>query len=1427
MDNIIKSSLGKIRNYATKAFNDDKGFIQRGKFTPRKAFSNPIKSPVPKSPPKYGSFGYKANNAYRSFLRPVAKVSNNLRQAAASPTQAGSHIQRTILKAPLPRQISQPVANFVANSGQLAFSGMNDFITGVGKVKDPSLGKWDRTVGGMQVGRGVSKLATPFYKPAAAVFSGANVIASSGAKQKSSRQLQDLPRRFSAGIVSSMSGEESAGSVPDRNVTISVPFIGDVTFDPAKGAGGMAGFVKQPINQMFFKATNTLIPTADKGIKMWLATTAARGGLEDLFLSLPGLKAEWSPTQKAQYLITNIGQGVVSEILMQGAFKGLDMTKIKSAGILKEAGVTDYLAKQFDTLREMKRFNMLPINIHYPDIGKTIKAPQFMHDTGLAKLLNDNRGFIDPNAKISGDVKPDPLDPNTAIIPPTKIKMTKDGRIKIKDSNIKTIIQDSFARVRNLQNAEGVKVNPKSDIYQAEELYHGRVSTRIEKVNSEINSIDADIAKAEKQSGNKNLIKKINDYLIARHAPERNAAHGDGAAGMTTKEANKIFNDIESSKEGPMIKELADKTQELNNQTLDILYEGQVISKELYDSLRIKYKNHIPLQRIMDSTESIDQVLNPKGFNVKGTGLKAAKGSSRKVSDVFGNITSNLQEAIMRSEKNKVNLATLEFVKQNPNTGLFKIIRSKDIGTTFDGKPILKQTNDPQTLHIRKNGKEVLLNIKDKKLAITLQGLGKDKLPAAFKFVNVFTRFYSALHTRFNPEFPLTNKARDIQEMAVYLSSQKDIGVSGTIKTLAKDPISIKSVTDSIRGVDSDGAKLYNQLRMDGGTTGGMALSTKQDVDLNIDKIRKLNRSNPRKAVAKVLEIIDNFNMIFEDSTRLSVYRQALESGATRERAASLAKNATLNFNRKGTDGPIINSLYMFSNASIQGTTKMLTALKNPKTLGIVTTVVGAAVFSSNNWNDQVDENWRDKVSDWDRKSNLVIMLPTDKGSKYITIPVSWGIKPLKVTADYAYDAYSGNLEEGTAEIAKGIGSAFIDAYNPAGGTDPISIAMPTIGDIPTEIYRNKSWSGGVVRPDWMDKEPRYKQKFKSTNKSLLGRTADKITTTLADKTNEVISISPNELVYGFNQYIGGAGRFITKSADTISSLIKKEDPNLNTIPFSSRFLKSKTAEQIQKSKLSDSLKTIRENFSGKSDTKTQEAYEYIHAPKTLDEYGFPARNRNESMAFAQIRLSNPAIMAREAADARAYSEVDGTPINPLYNLPYDRQRTVLTLATQPPGKEKSAMQKANIEWLKPYWDEVSRYSTDMKKLGIFKENPNYTAPPQASARAQAQMDAGNWNDPEVKAYLAANNEYKNKVRAELGYPPLEGYSGSGWGPYTKKAKKVSIKKVAKAKIRKTATQFKTRKIKTPKLKVVKRKAIKAPNLKIKSPKLRVPKFNT
>lgn len=747
--------------------------------------------------------------------------------------------------------------------------------------------------------------------------------------------------------------------------------------------------------------------------------------------------------------------------------------------------------------------------------------------------------------------------PKTQLEDSTALPKTVAQKMKSVFTNVVEHVQNSEKRVLDLTGKKDMNLT--SNPYEKMTLYHGKVGKKIEEGYRKAEEIAHDIVSytGRNKTDLKEGRQEVSDYLHAQHAPERNLALGEGASGMTTEEALSI-----TKKASPEVKAVAKKAQDLHNETLDLLKNSGVISEELYATLKTKYKNHVPLQRVMDTEDDIGAILSGRGFDVRSTGIKKAVGSDRKVADVLTNIVNNYEQAVLRSEKNIVDQATLAFVRNNADelSNVMTIRKPKSIGTDFEGKPLMEKTNDPKILQLFEDGKPVWIEFKDEKLAMAFKGVGREKLGVLLNAVGSVTRFYAGLATRFNPEFALPNKIRDLQETMTYLASQSDVGFKGALQTAKNDPSSMKAVLDGVRGANTPGAKLYNEMRSMGGTTGGMGLSTRKQTELNLDSIFDTASSRPRKAVQKLVQYVDDWNTIFEDSTRLSVYKSALANGATKERAAFLAKEASINFNRSGTGGPVINALWMFSNASIQGSTKMLRAMRNPKVASAVGATIAGSVAATSEWNDKVDPEWRNKVTKWDRLNGLPVMLPSEDGkARYFVIPISWGLKPMLVMSNSAYDATSG-VEIDPVKATGDVLSSVLDAYNPIGGTDLTSAVTPTILDVPVEVARNKSWSGSLIRPNASRNEPKDIQYFKSLTETEQGRLSIEGTKKLRESTG--ILMSPADVNYVIDQYIGGTGRSIKKTSELLYGISTDQVPPADEFPFLSRFYRERSAEE-------------------------------------------------------------------------------------------------------------------------------------------------------------------------------------------------------------------------------------------------------------------------
>ena len=828
--------------------------------------------------------------------------------------------------------------------------------------------------------------------------------------------------------------------------------------------------------------------------------------------------------------------------------QNLTVLRNTNPGDTKIANALERIQKEFNTIssteKAIKDAGYDSVENFYDDvISQTPKQPKVLDSISQTpegvELIQASQ-----NVPPMGTLDPTP-ETTTAF-------ETAKNRILEGFTSLRETFEDSLIRLKNLERTKGTALPADITPWERKQIMSARISSRLSELNERATKIISNVEDESKKLkiDAKETRKKINEYLIARHAPERNLKlNKSNAAGITDEQASEIIKRLQGDENFETIKKVADDIQSLNNEVLDLLHQdgNKIISDQTYKILRESYKNHVPLQRVMD--DELQQQLGMSGrtLDVRSSGLYRAKGSEREVEDILENVVMNYERAIFTSEKNRFAQSVLEFAELNKDSGLFKVVSDN---------PSIDPT-DAQNFGVFVDGKQKWVKVIDPVLGSALKGTNIQNLPGHLNFIETFTRIMSQLATRFNPEYLLSGFIRDTQEMLVSAGATKGITATGA---LAEIPSSQKSILKYLRGIDDADTQLYKQFLKDGGG-GGMAASTTRDkikIDLSLEK------SMPKKAAEKIVKFFDSANSVFENANRFSVYKEALNRGLSRDKAALVAQESTINFSRKGTAGPIVNALYMFANASIQGSTKMLRAMKNPKVAFATVAAVGTAVEATSTWNDSVDEDWRSKISDTTRSQNLVVVLPgedKDGGIRFIKIPVSWGIRPIKVTADALSDTAHGHGKP-LGETLNTIASAVIDGYNPLGGSDIISAITPSIGDIPIDIARNQTFSGAPIKPDTYGKEvPKSEQYFRSLQDSVIGRGFIAGTQKLADIG---IEISPADVEYAYRQLIGGTGRFTSKTVNAITAGVKGEELQSYDIPFGSRFYEKTDAERTQ-----------------------------------------------------------------------------------------------------------------------------------------------------------------------------------------------------------------------------------------------------------------------
>lgn len=166
----------------------------------------------------------------------------------------------------------------------------------------------------------------------------------------------------------------------------------------------------------------------------------------------------------------------------------------------------------------------------------------------------------------------------------------------------------------------------------------------------------------------------------------------------------------------------------------------------------------------------------------------------------------------------------------------------------------------------------------------------------------------------------------------------------------------------------------------------------------------------------------------------------------------------------------------------------------------------------------------------------------------------------------------------------------------------------------------------------------------------------------------------------------------------------------------------------------------------------------------------YDEKNPDSQIFKYQTFLTYPNVFEAKRMTEFNLAKQTGKAIDPLYLVNYDTAKAFMRYETLPPGsQDRKDLLKIKPE-LAALFDVRSKY---------FKENPMEgqakSSRPLPSEYIQQQMDAKNWSDPQVRAYLDANTQYQNEQRAKLGLAPLAGFT-----QFAKKPKRVSVK-LAKA----------------------------------------------
>ena len=387
-------------------------------------------------------------------------------------------------------------------------------------------------------------------------------------------------------------------------------------------------------------------------------------------------------------------------------------------------------------------------------------------------------------------------------------------------------------------------------------------------------------------------------------------------------------------------------------------------------------------------------------------------------------------------------------------------------------------------------------------------------------------------------------------ELAGY-SLHNPVDVTHLIKTYGKG-----RVTDT----------LYQQYRNNGGETGYIHtddirmwtkrlrrhLEREMGTNPTLDKLKQAGSKYTGLRAAG--HLLDYAAYQSENMTRFATFLASWEQGKGFAESASDAKNITVNFNRKGRNSGVLNSLLVFFNATIQGTDNLLDRILLPNkgrfavaaSLLFATSLTAATMALSAYGDDEDNPYWR--MPEYVRYNSILIPTYGIGGKeKYIIIPLPPGLRFINGWSVAAMEGYYGRKTP--MEVGAAMASSVIDNTSPIGvkGGDLTRSIIPSVGVPIYDIATNKDYAGRTVyremfTPELRDNTPNSQQGSRNVNEAFawfaeklnaLGGGSATVPAGVDPKTGKLNSIkrfifdwNPSKLEHLLTYFAGGRGQF-------------------------------------------------------------------------------------------------------------------------------------------------------------------------------------------------------------------------------------------------------------------------------------------------------------
>jgi len=755
-----------------------------------------------------------------------------------------------------------------------------------------------------------------------------------------------------------------------------------------------------------------------------------------------------------------------------------------------------------------------------------------------------------------------------------------DSGFRMMLSQMRVTMQDKFLPILQAQRAverAGGTITAETDTHRRETLYYGRSAEESRKFEKRlVEPLFRTLQDNEIERGELDL------YLYAKHAPERNRVIleknpdfvGSGA-GMSDQDAAVIVARVEGGEKAAAYRKLLGQIRTIREWSLDYMVANDLLSEAQAETWRATYEHYVPLRTADQGDMPVKGV---QGFQVRGPESKEAKGRSSLADSPVLFLIHQADNAIVRAERNKVGLSLMQLIVQNPDPDLWSVFKPTVTGAgpadlwgrseaEMARNPALAMMDPEKTIMVKQGGEARYLVIENERMVRAMKGLGTLHMPKALRYLQNFMRFRSSMVTTYSPEFIVTNFVRDIQTASFNILAESDSKrLYATVKNVMQAMAGSFEATRAERRADdtvkSKWAKVYREFVEDGGKTGWAGAYSFQERAKQINEISK-RMKNPdaarRVVFRNTIGLIQDANTAVENAVRVALYHELRQKGVSRVVAANAGKDLTVNFNRRGEAGTLLNAMYLFYNAGLQGTTRMLQALNTSRGRKMGVGIVAAAVMMNLlnavlSDEDEDGELFYDKISPWERSNNFILMLP-GTGGRYAKIPLPYGYNTLHALGTHMTSA--GRGEQSLGEATGHFGASLMNSFNPIGGGIGFTDILPEVVKPFGEIAVNENFMDLPINPTRFPGQasPDSQAFFQRT--SVPAREAAEAVNRVTggnDVEPGLVDLGPGTLDHFYDFLTGSAGRFVKEAfVDIPLRAITDKEFTLESTPFARR----------------------------------------------------------------------------------------------------------------------------------------------------------------------------------------------------------------------------------------------------------------------------------